>query len=74
MKNGREQWKDLPLAKRYEVYSTYMEALYKYEGYTLTFEQIDACWKEAWAGNIVFTFGNREAMEQYYKNLTSKRA
>ena len=73
MKNGREQWKDLPFSKRYEVYSVYMEALYRHEGYMMTFKQVDTCWREAWAGNIIATFGIRENIEFYYQNLTKKR-
>jgi hypothetical protein len=73
MKNGREQWKDLPLVKRYEVYSVYMEILYKYEGYTLTFEQCDKSWENAWAGNIITTFGIRENIERHYQNLMKCR-
>jgi len=73
MKNGREQWKDLPLVKRYEVYSVYMEIMYKYEGYTLTFEQCDKSWENAWAGNIIATFGIRENIELHYRNLTERR-
>jgi hypothetical protein len=51
-----------------------MEVLYKYEGYTMPFEQVDACWREAWASNIVPTFGIRENIEYYYQNLMKARA
>ena len=74
MKNGRKQWKDLPLTKRMEVYNTYMEVLYKYEGYTMPFEQVDACWREAWVENIIPVFGVRENIEYHYQNLMKARA
>lgn len=51
------KWEEVSLKARKKVWRIYRQALYKKEGWLISFEQVDAGWTGCYWETIKYTFG-----------------